>query len=310
MAEIIRLKSFLVASEHLNFSEAAKHLHLAQSTISHHIKSLEDELGTQLFDRSGQGLSLTEAGRLLLPWARKIIQQSVEMREVMASLENGIVGHLRIACSTTAGKYILPQLAARFCQRFPRIRVSILACMPPDVVHRLLEGDANLGVVSSELNDPGLEYQVFFRDLISLIVSRDHPWAVRPIIDPEDIVHEPIIMREPTSGTRRVMLSELAKYDISEDDLSVFLELGNAEAIVRTVAAGYGISFVSTLASACPLERGNVVDVPVSGLNLQRTIYMIRTKLTAPNRAQDAFWSFIHDRGNLDLLKLPETGAY
>ena len=304
MAEIIRLKSFLIASEHLNFSETAKHLHLAQSTISHHIKALEDELGVELFDRSGYGLALTEAGRLLLPWARKILQQSLEMKEVMASLQNGIVGHLRIACSTTAGKYVLPQLAARFCQRFPRIRVSILACMPPDVVHRLLEGEANLGVVSSELSDPGLEYQVFFKDSISLIVARDHPWAMSNSVDPEELIRESIIMREPTSGTRRVILSELAKYDISEDDLNVFLELGNAEAIVRTVAAGYGVSFVSTLASACPLERGNVVDVPVRGLDLRRTIYMIRTKLTSPNRAQDAFWSFIHDPSNADLLKM------
>ena len=114
-------------------------------------------------------------------------------------------------------------------------------------------------------------------------------------------------MREHTSGTHRVMLSELAKYDISEEDLNVFLELGNAEAIVRTVAAGYGISFVSSLASACPLERGNVVDVLVRGLDLRRTIYMVRQKLAAPNRSSDAFWSFIHDPGNLDLLKLPEA---
>jgi DNA-binding transcriptional LysR family regulator len=307
MAEIIRLKSFLVASEHLNFSEAAKQLHLAQSTISHHIKLLEKEMGVELFDRSGPGINLTEAGRLLLPWARKIIQQSVEMKEVMASLQNGIVGHLRIACSTTAGKYVLPQLAARFCQRFPRIHVSILACMPLDVTHRLLEGQANLGVVSSELNDPGLEYQEFFKDSINLIVSKNHPWSVRTSIEPEELIQEPFIMREATSGTRRVMLSELAKNDISEEDLNVFLELGNAEAIVRTVAAGYGISFVSSLASACPLERGNVVDVLVRGLDLRRTIYMARQKLTSPNRPSDAFWSFIHDPGNLDLLQMPQV---
>jgi DNA-binding transcriptional LysR family regulator len=310
MTELVRLKSFLVAAEHLNFSEAAKNLHLAQSTISHHIKGLEQEMGVELFDRTGGGLAITEAGRLLLPWAQKIVQQFGDMQEVMASLDDGIVGHLRIACSTTAGKYVLPQLAARFCQIFPMIRVSILACMPPDVTHRLLGGEVNLGVVSTELNDPGLEYQVFFRDSINLIVSKEHPWAFRTSVDPEELIQEPFIMREHTSGTRRVMLSELAKFDISEDDLNVFLELGNAEAIVRTVAAGYGISFVSSLASACPLERGNVVDIPVRGLDLHRTIYMIRTKLTTPNRAQDAFWSFIHDHGNIDLIKLPETGIY
>ena len=111
-------------------------------------------------------------------------------------------------------------------------------------------------------------------------------------------------MREETSGTRKVVLTELAKYDISLDDMNVFLELGNSEAIVRTVAAGYGISFVSTLASACPLERGNVVDIHVNGLNLQRKVFMVRKRVSAPHRPRDVFWSFIHDPSNADLLRM------
>ncbi len=111
-------------------------------------------------------------------------------------------------------------------------------------------------------------------------------------------------MREETSGTRRVVLTELAKHDISLDDLDVFMELGNAEAIVRTVAAGYGISFVSSLACACPLERGNIVDLPVNDLDLQRKVYMVRKRISSPHRPRDAFWSFIHDRSNSDLLHM------
>jgi DNA-binding transcriptional LysR family regulator len=102
------------------------------------------------------------------------------------------------------------------------------------------------------------------------------------------------------------MLSELAKHDIGLDDLNIFMELGNAEAIVRTVAAGYGISFVSTLATAFPLELGQVVRVQVSGLNLRRKIYMIRRRLEEPHRPQEVFWSFIRSPDNEDLLKLAE----
>jgi len=308
MTEIVRLRAFLSAAEHLNFSEAAKHLHLSQPTISHHIKAFENEMGVELFERSTHGLTLTEAGRLLLPWARKIINQTIEMQEVMTSLQDGIVGHIRIACSTTAGKYVLPQLAARFCQRYPRIRVSILACMPEHVTNRLLEREADLGVVSYEAANHGVEYQEFFSDSINLVVPRDHHFALRPSIEPYELINEQIIMREPTSGTRRVLLSQLSMHDISLDDLNIFLELGNAEAIVMTVAAGYGISFVSSLASTCPRERGNVVEVPVVGLDLHRKIYMIRKRLEAPNRAQDAFWSFVHDAANVDVLRLAETG--
>ncbi|HMK07771.1 MAG TPA: LysR family transcriptional regulator [Anaerolineales bacterium] len=305
--DLLRLECFLRASDHLSFSEAAKQLHITQPTISHHIKTLESELGVKLFDRSAPRLQLTEAGRSLLPWARKLIQDSNELQEMASSLQDGVLGHLRIACSTTAGKYILPQLAARFCKRHPGVRVSILACTPDQATPQVRAGEANLAVVSFEPQDDSLDRQVFFEDSVTLIVPANHPWAFRRVVEPEDLLKENIILRESSSGTRRVMLSELAKFDIGLDDLNVFLELGNAEAIVRTVAAGYGISFVSTLASACPLDRGSIVDVEVKGLSMRRTIYMVRSRVESVNRPQEAFWSFVHEDANADLLRLPES---
>jgi DNA-binding transcriptional LysR family regulator len=307
MIDIIKLETFICAAESLSFSEAAKQLNLTQPTVSYHVKTLEKELGVQLFERSGSRLHLTEAGRVLLPWARKLFNQSKEMQDMVSALQDGVVGHLRIACSTTAGKYLLPQLAARFCRRYPGIRVSILRCTSGDVAMQLLENEANLGVVSFEVHDKNLEYQEFFDDSISLIVPKDHPWAMRRIIEPEELVTEPLIMREASSGTRRLMLSQLAKYDIGLDDLNIFMELGSAEAIVRTVSTGYAVSFVSTLASACPLERGYVVNVQVKGFDMRRKVYMIRKRLEAPHRAQEVFWSFVHSPLNIDVLKQAEA---
>jgi DNA-binding transcriptional LysR family regulator len=305
VTDLVKLKAFVHAAEALSFSNAADHMHLSQPTISHHIKTLERGLGVELFVRSGSGLKLTEAGHLLLPRAHEIIHQTIEIQEVLASLQQEITGDLRLACSTAAGKYILPLLAARFRRRYPGVRVSILACTPEHVVPRLLKGEANLGVVSSrDICRNGLECQSFFKDSISLIVAHGHPWALQGCIEPGDLLEEPMILREPGSGTRRLMLAELAKHDITLDDLNVFLELGNAEAIVRTVAAGFGVSFVSTLATACAIERGHVVEVAVAGLELQRKIYMVRCSLDDPDRPQEVFWSFVHDPANADLLHL------
>jgi DNA-binding transcriptional LysR family regulator len=311
MIDLTRLRAFIYAAESLSFSEAAKQLHLTQPTVSHRIKNLERTFGVELFTRSGHTLKLTEAGRLLLPYAHKLIHQAGEVQEMMASVQEKIVGHLRIACSTTAGKYVLPQLAARFCQRFPGIKVSILSCTPQHVIPQLLQGEANLAVVSSyDLCGNGLECQEFFSDTITMIVPANHPWARRQAlkgaahIEPADLLEEQLIIREPTSGTRRVLLTELAKHDITFDDLSINLELGNAEAIVRTVQDGFGVSFVSSLAAEWALELGYVAAVPVIGLELQRTIYMVRRTLEAPNRPQEVFWGFIHDPSNADLLRL------
>ena len=306
MIDIQKVETFLAAAEKLSLSEAAKQLHLSQPTVSHQIKVLEQELNVTLFKRSNTGLQLTEAGRLMLPWARRLLHDTSNLKEMMSSLQDDIVGELRIACSTTGGKYILPQLAARFSQQYPGILVRILACGPEQTALNLLEGEAHLGVVSTEVGDTSLESQKFFQDVITLIVPSSHRWAFQKKIDPTELLEEPIIMREETAGTRRVVLAELAKHDISLDDLNVFLELGNAEAIVRTVAAGYGISFVSSLASACPLERGNVTDVEVEGMTLVRNVYMVRKRISAPHRPRDVFWSFIHDPANADLLRLAE----
>jgi DNA-binding transcriptional LysR family regulator len=171
---------------------------------------------------------------------------------------------------------------------------------------KLLDREAHIGVLSHEIINPGLELQEFFRDTIALVVHPNHRWAYRKVIEPSELLEEPIIFREETSGTRHVVLSELSKYDISLDDLNIFMELGNAEAIVRTVAAGYAIAFVSTLATSCPLERGTVVHLEVQGLNLNRVIYMVRNNNSEPHRPRDVFWGFIHAPENADLIRLPE----
>lgn len=304
MIDLLKIEAFIHAADSLSFSEAAKQMHLSQPTISHHIKVLEREFGVELFDRSGAGLHLTEAGRLLLPWARKLMRETMEMQEIMASIQEKIIGELRIACSTTAGKYILPQLAARFHNRYPWVNVTILSCTSEHVVPRLLEAEANLGVLSREAFESGLESQEFFTDHIVFILPADHPWAERPHLEPADLLEIPLIIREPTSGTRRVLLQELTKHDIHLDNLEIFLELGNAEAIVETVAAGFGSSFVSRLSAVSALQLGKVVQVPVLDLELQRKIFMVRRAIEQPNRAQEVFWGFVHDPANADLLAL------
>jgi len=307
MIDLQKIETFLCAAENLSFSETAKQLHLSQPAVSHQIKTLEQDLGATLFDRTGGSLRLTEAGQLLLPWARRLLHDSAGLQAMMSSLQE-VAGELRIACSTTAGKYVLPQLAARFRLRYPAIQVRIPACASEQVIPDVLDGDVHLGVVSREVADASLETQEFFHDNVRLIIPSGHRWSSRASIEPAELMEESVILREPTSGTRRVLLEELAKHDISFEDLNVFMELGNAEAIVRTVADGYGVGFVSELAADYALERGSILAISVNGLNLQRTIYMVRKRLGDAYRPRDAFWSFVHSPENTDLLKLPERG--
>ena len=306
MIDPIKLQAFMFAAQSLNFSDAARHLNLTQPTISHHIKGLEQDLGVELFDRSGSKLKLTEAGHLLLPWARRIVHESIEVQQMMGSLHELLAGHIRIACSTTTGKYILPQFAGRFRALHQNVQISILACTQVNVIPRLLREEADLGVVSYDACGGEFECQEFFADHIILIASRDHPWATRDGIDLSELLEVPFIMREETAGTRRVMLAELGKHDITLDDMNIFLEVGNAEAIVKMVELNFGVSFVSRSAATWAMNNGTVVEVPVDGINLRHQIYMIRPEMYSANRAVEAFWAFVHDPVNTDLLRIPE----
>jgi DNA-binding transcriptional LysR family regulator len=303
MVDIQKIQTFLCAAENSSLSEAAKQLHLTQPAVSHQIKLLEQELDVKLFIRSNIGLKLTEAGELLLPWSRRLLHDMDDLKDMMSSSQEVFAGELRIMCSTSIGKYLLPQLAARFCLRYPKIKARILACGPERTALRLLEGDAHVGIVSREANDKGVESQEFFRDTIELIVPANHRWAGRSSIEPAELIREPLLLREETSGTRWVMLAELSKFDISLEDLNVFLDIGSAEGIMEAIANGYGVSFVSELASRHLRELGRVKSVLVNGLNMQRTIYMVRKRISAPHRPRDVFWGFIHAPENKDLLR-------
>jgi DNA-binding transcriptional LysR family regulator len=302
--DIDRLNAFLDAAQTLSFSETAKRLHVTQPTVSKYIRDLEQALSIRLFDRSGGGLRLTDAGQTILPWARQLVRECGKLEDLAKSLDGEVTGQIRIACTTAAGKYLLPQLAARFRSRHPHVQIRILSCTQEGAIDRLLGEEAELGVVSHEMDEIGLQCQYFFSDHIILIVSANHPWAGKQYIEPADLLEAPLLMREPTSGTRRALLAELAAYDISPDDLNIFLEVGNAEAIVASVGAGVGVSFVSRMAAAYALAFECVVEVPVLGFDLRRKICMVRRVIPVSNRAQDIFWGFIHDPINNDLYRL------
>lgn len=306
MIDLTKLQTFYYVTQSMSFSEAADHLHLTQPAVSHHIKSLEQDLGVELFERAGSTLRLTDAGRLLLPRARKMMHESIEIKQMIRAMEERIVGRLRIACSTTTGKYITPQFAARFHRRHPDVDIAVLNCTAPNVIQQLQREEADLGVVSHEVCGNGMEAQEFFRDHIILIVPRDHPWSQRHQIDVSALLDVPLIIRELTSGTTRALLVELGQHSITRDDLDIFMEVGNSEAIVKAVEAGFGVSFVSHLAAEWALALGSVVEVPIAEFDLYREIYLIRPEIHKANRAIEAYWGFVHDTSNADLLRLAE----
>jgi DNA-binding transcriptional LysR family regulator len=294
MFSINDLIVFLEAAECGSFSEAGRNLHLSQPAISQKIDSLQKHFRTKLFVRHGRSMRLTEAGQVLKPMAKELIGVAHRLEETMVSLQGEVVGEMTIGCSTASGKYLLPGLIAAFRQKYPLVRINVQVTSRNSVIEKLAVGDIALGVSSKRIDQRDLEYRDFFTDDVILIVPANHPWSEYARIYPDDLLDEPIIMREEVAGTHEVLFDALRQRDIYPEMLNVVMELGNAEAIVMAVEEEIGIAFVSHVAAARGLELGNIKEVTIDGMVLQRSISMVRNNHIPPTRAQIEFWDFVN----------------
>ncbi len=293
------LETFLAVAECGNFSEAGRQLHLSQPAVSQIIQGLERQFGVQLFIRQGRSAHLTEAGQLLTPMARELLSSARRMEETMSSLQGEIFGEMTIGCSTASGKYLLPGLIAGFRRQFPKVRINVLVTSRESVINKLLAAEVALGITSKLIDHHDLEYQDFATDEVILIVPANHRWSSFRQVYPDDLLDEPMILREEVAGTREVLVEGLRQHDISPDMLNVSMVLGNAEAIEMAVEEGLGIAFVSRLAATRGLELGRVVEVKVEGMKLTRNLYMGRNRRQPVTSAQASFWDFAKKSRNV-----------
>lgn len=299
MLDIHQLNVFLVAAETLNFTQAAQQLHMTQPSVSQHIQGLERHFDLPLFLRNGRNLELTDAGMALLPLAREAVALSVRIDEKMESLKGNIYGHLIVGCSTTPGKYILPQLLARFHRIYPQVRVTCQVLPQAEALRNVDEGEAHFTLFSLDRTSySNIEAFPYMCDPIVLIAPLDHPWAERGEIAVNELVEGEYIMRETSSGTFAAVREALAQHGLSTGDLRILITLGNAEAIAMAVQEGIGVGFISQMVidRLCP---GRVAQVRIRGMEICREIHFGRNSRRPATAAQNAFWNFLLEKDHL-----------
>lgn len=304
MLDVYELSIFLAAAETENFSAAARQLNLTQPAVSMQIRALEKKLDVTLFHRVGRTLTLSERGKALMPLAREMVNRAIRIEEEIESLKGEVVGHLKIGCSTSTGKYILPHLVARFRRRHPKVQISIFNHSRDRIVTELCDGLVQLGVFSFEPNCKDAGYRHFFTDHVVLIVPACHPWGQRDMVAPEELRGVDFILRDHESGTRQEVEAALQQVGLSMADLNIVMEIGNSEAISMAVEEGIGVAFVSRAVARRGIELGKMKEVRVAGLALRREVFIAYSHRHPATRAQTEFWGFIQESENKTVLKM------
>jgi DNA-binding transcriptional LysR family regulator len=307
MLDIHELQVFLMAAETENFSQAGRRLSVSQPAVSMQVRALETRLGIELFHRSGRNVALTEAGRALVPMARELVNRAIQVEEVMASMQGEVTGLLRLGCSTTAGKYVLPKLIAGLRERHHQVQVVCDIGTQGDALQMLLDGGIQIAITSLCEPHKDIEYRPFLTDRIVLIAPPDHPWAQDGrAIQPDELVNENIILREEDSGTLHAIKQGLAWHNLSVDSLNVVMVLCTSEAIRVAVQERIGVSFVSKIVAAEAVGAGLLAIVDVEGMELGQTLYLARHVRRPATSAQTAFWDYAFAPENEAIRRIPE----
>ena len=294
--ENFRLKVFRAVAEHLSFRKAAENLFLTQPAVTLQIKALENDLGTRLFDRSGNRVALTVQGRKLLTYANKIADLASAAERELAAEDGQFSGELSLGVSTTIAQYVLPRLIGAFLGEHPRVELLVHSGNTEEVVNFLLDGHVSIGLIEGPARQRGVHTEPFMRDELVLIVPPD---SESTQFSAHKLLASNLLMREQGSGSRHVVETALEKAGLKLKAFRRVMDLDSTESIKSAVEAGLGVGFVSRWAISKELELGTLKVGQVRGLQIARHFSLVTRTGPELQGPAGAFRIFSLARGRL-----------
>jgi len=279
--ELKHLQTFLAVARLLNFGGAAQALNYSQSTVSEHIQTLEADLGARLFERLGKRVFLTEAGRKLRPLAERMVRDAAEIEGMFK--DGGVVsGCLNIGSTESLCVFWLPPLLKEYRIRYPKVQINIKVGNCVDFPAWLQENDIDVAfTLNNELWQQQLRQIDLFRGETVFIAAPDHELAANPVLAPQDLAGQTLILPEGYSSypmdLKKLLESEGVRGNSS-------MEFGSLEAIKHCVKSGLGISLLPKMAVEADLQGGELVSLHWSGqpLPIQAQMIFHRNKWLSP----------------------------
>lgn len=261
-----RLKVFLSVAKNLSFTKASQELFVSQPAITKHIQELETCYQVRLFDRQGNKISLTEAGKLLQEHSEKILEDYKRLEYEMHLLHNEYIGDLKLGASTTISQYVLPPLLANFIAKFPQVNLSLLNGNSREIEAALQEHRIDLGLVEGICRLPNLRYTTFLQDELVAVVHTGSKLSLPDEITPEDLSRIPLVLRERGSGTLDVFERALSEHNMKLSSLNVLLYLGSTESIKLFLEHTDCIGIVSIRSISRELLSGTFRVIEIKGM--------------------------------------------
>ena len=269
-----QLRVFEAVARTGSFSRAAESLSVTQPAVTLQIRQLERDCGVQLFERIRRRPRLTEAGRILQDYARRIFALVAEAGRHLEGARGLTSGTLRVVTGPTGATYATTLITA-FHRRYPGIHVALSVDVSERIVQRVVTLVDDVGLVGAEERHPALARTPFCGDPLVVIVAPGHAWGRRRTVSVRELADVPLITREAISTTRRFIEGRLGG---AARKLRVRMELGSNDAIKRAVEMGAGVGIVSREVVRTELAAGTLHAVTIRERGFVHPIDLIHHK--------------------------------
>jgi LysR family transcriptional regulator, low CO2-responsive transcriptional regulator len=291
-----QLEVFVAIAEAGSFSKGAEKTGITQSTASQHILGLEKELGVRLFDRGRDGTLLTEAGKLFLSRAGKILSDCDGSRSVMRRFLGMEDVTLQVGSTDVPGTWMIPSVLAAFQKEHPKVRLEVHQGNSRSVLRQLADEEVELGFVGGRFDDERISFEQMGEDSLVCAVSPDVCAGHTGSLSQAQLCKVPMISREDGSGTQKAVYEALTGTWINKDSLSIVARLGSSDAIRRALLNGAGYAFISALAIKEELASGQLTAIRIPGVQITRKFYAARREGRELSPAAAAFLGMMLSR--------------
>lgn len=276
------LKAFIAVLETGSFSAAAENLHLTQPAISKRIALLEEQLGVLLFDRAGRQIFPTQAGQVLLPRAREILQAMINAQRAIDDLQGEVRGKLSIATSHHIGLHRLPPLLKDFSHRYPAVKLDLHFLDSEQAYQEVLQGHFDLAVITlAEDPDPRLAAEVLWTDRLEFVAAPGHPLSGEQGVSIAELAAFQAIMPDANTYTTRLVRKVFDQQQQTPDVTMVTNHLDTIKMMV-SVGLGWGVLPDTML-------DNSVTPLPVDTPPLTRPLGCIYHRQRSLNNAASRF---------------------
>ena len=283
--ELYPLKVFLTVATERSFSRAGEKLLRTQPAISIAIQRLESDLKEKLIDRAGRELLLTDAGRVVLEYARRFQNLEGELENALRELKDNYAGRLSIGANESTTLYLIQHIS-QYRRLFPKVKVQVRRSESSKIPSQLLDGELELGVISYDPGDDHLSSTVIYTDRLILIVSPEHRFASRGEVSISELDMETFIAHNVLSPYREMVIREFQRNRVP---LNMDVEMPTVETIRRLVQDNEGLAFLPRMCVEQELRQGLLREVRVRELNVERKIRLVYPARRALSHAAKAF---------------------